>query len=204
MTTKDNIKKFIEDVKRKATKNGAEVCFVDDVFLTDVDGQKCVGWFDGEKGNLSVATKRPQNLFLSILVHESSHLDQWVENRYLWDKLNPGYTLFFEWLGGKICKREHLEEAVQDIIRLELDCEKRAIKKILQYNLPIDLDKYKRRANSYLYAYLYFFEKRTWIPGIYVDKLVWGAAPVRFAASYKKIPPTLYSRFKEAHNKFKK
>lgn len=192
----DRIAKFISDIEKKAEKHGVKI-ILEDAELVYAKGEKegCAGYFDSENKILAASTKGKKSQFLGLLAHESSHLDQWIENRYMWDKLSHGYALFFEWLGGKIVKREYLEEAVQDIIRLEKDCELRAIKKIQHYQLPINLIEYKKKVNSYLYAYLFFLEKRKWIPKLYSSKKVWSKAPHRIPKEYKKIPRNLYRVF---------
>ena len=112
-----------------------------------------------------------------------------------------GYTLFFEWLGGKIVIREHLEEAVQDIIRLELDCELRTLKKIEKYKLPVHPIQYKKKANVYLYSYLYMLETRKWIHQIYSHNELWKAAPSCLRKEYKSIPKRLHMEFKKVYTK---
>ena len=111
------------------------------------------------------------------------------------------WTHFFQWLlEKKIVKREVLLESVQDVIALELDCEKRAIAKIKKYNLPINLEEYCRKANAYLFSHLYLLEVRKWIPRIYSNKNTWMSSPKTLKKEYKNIPRKLYAAFKKNNN----
>jgi hypothetical protein len=190
--------KLLSDIKAKAKKHGVKIILrKSDMVYSPGESIGCAGYFDSDEKVLAVATKCIDSEWLGILAHEASHMEQWIENRFMWEKLNHGYQLFFDWLEGKtIVKREYLEEAVSDIIRLEKDCELRAIEKISQYNLPICIDTYSRKANAYLFAYLYFLEIRKWIPKIYSAERVWSKAPARFRNHYTQIPVKLHQEFK--------
>ena len=45
---------------------------------------------------------------------------------------------------------------------MELDCDKRAIKLINKYKLPVDKKEYRSKANIILYKYLYWSEYGIW------------------------------------------
>lgn len=195
------MQKFLEDIKTKAKQHGVKVIIKNTPFVKYGEESLCAGYFCSESKTLVVGKQKDDADTIGLLAHESSHMDQWIEDKYLWEKLAVGYSLFFSWLEeGKIIKREHLEEAVQDIIRLEKDCEQRAIAKMLKYDIKIDYERYKRRANAYLYAYLFFLEKKKWIPKIYDDKEVWSTAPQKFPKEHKKIPQKLYRKFLKVFN----
>lgn len=192
--------KFISDTERKALKYGIKI-ILEKTDLVHAKGETdgCAGYFCSENKILAVATKAKMSDWLGVFVHESCHMDQWIENKFMWDKLSHGYNIFFGWLmDGSIVKREILEECVQDIIRLEKDCEIRSVKKIQKYNLKIDVDNYKRKANAYLYAYLYFLETKKWIPKIYASPYVWSLCSSRFPKEHLKIPLKLHRAFRHA------
>lgn len=193
-----NDKQFLKDLYKKAEKYGIKITIVDSEYIKFADESiNCGGYFDSEAKELKVAKGKSKAEYLGLLAHESSHMDQWIENAFIWDKLSHGYTIFFQWLEDKkIVKREILEEAVQDVIRLEKDCEVRAVKKIKKYNLPIDLKTYIRKANSYLFYYLHVFETRKWIPKVYAYKDVYLNAPSVFKKKYEKIPVRLKAALK--------
>lgn len=197
-------KRMLADIRAVARKNGVKLYFskkerikCDNVFVS--------GYFDDIKKVVAVSQFNDFTKFISMLAHESSHMDQWIEDKFLWKKCSIGYTTFFEWLDGKEgFSKDILEESVQDIIRLELDCEKRAIRKLKKYKVPIDIDMYIRKMNCYLYGYLFFLEKRIWIQGIYNDEFVTASAPKTVKSSYKKIPARLRKAFEQKLKEHKK
>jgi len=196
MSTPD---KFIIDVRKTARDNDIRVKFTTKTMVYAKDDiMGCTGYFDEDEMTLCVSNKNNKKTFLSNLVHESSHMDQFLHDKYLWEKCNPGYNIFFEWLeGSTIVKREILEEAVQDIIRIELDAERRALKKIIQYKLDsiLDVDKYTRGINAYIYGYLFALETRRWTPQIYFHPEVISTCSARLKISYNKIPQRLHRVF---------
>ena len=74
--------------------------------------QGCGGFFD-EK-NLVSCTQRVG--WVGILVHESCHLDQFLEKIPLWDEYQS--------------RGNSREERIKLTLKLEIDCERRALKKI--------------------------------------------------------------------------
>lgn len=192
-------KRFMCDLRKIARRNEVELRFQRKKLVRDDDyASESLGYFGDTV--LSVACNNPFDTVMGIMVHESCHMDQSIEDTFLWDKCSAGYTVFFQWLEDKkIVKREVLEESVQDIIRLELDCEKRSVKKILKYGLPINVEEYIQKANAYLYGYLFFLEKKKWIPEIYTDQSVYNLAQTEFQKSYTKIPGKLRKAFEKVY-----
>ena len=193
--------KLISDTRKIAKENDIQVKFSSSsIIYAKDDPNGCTGYFDEDEMILCVSNRNNKHIFISNLVHESSHMDQFLHDRYLWDKCNPGYTIFFEWLDGATdLKQDVLEEAVQDIIRIELDAERRSIRKIRHYNLDslIDIDEYIRGVNAYLYGYLFALETRHWTPQIYFDGDIKNASSSRLKRSYTKIPRRLHRIFLE-------
>lgn len=110
---------------------------------------------------LSVGIKKDIKKWLPIFVHETSHMDQWLEKSPLW--LNTqDYQLLNDWLQGKEYQPSVIDHLVKKMISLEVDCENRTIKKIKDYNLPIDIGYYAQRANAYLYFYQWLMKNRIW------------------------------------------
>ena len=48
------------------------------------------------------------------------------------------------------------------MIACELNAERRAVKMIKQFNLPIDLDRYSKNASAVLYSYWLTIKKKKW------------------------------------------
>lgn len=194
--------RFINETKKKAAENGIKIVIQNsDLVYAPGESEGSAGYFDSERKVLAVAKKGKTADWMGIFVHESCHMDQWIENNFMWEKLSLGYDLFFRWLDGEEVSEEILSECVQDIIRLEKDCEQRSIKKIKQYELDIDLVVYRKKANSYLYGYLFFLEIREWIPKVYLNSNIWKSAPSRFPKQYTKIPRKLYRALKQAYER---
>jgi hypothetical protein len=112
--------------------------------------QGCGGCFQ-EGFQLYACTKRPD--WLDILVHETCHLDQALEEDSLWFKIgdvNP-----WEPQNPKLWRK-----AWKGTCDLEIDCDKRAVQKIRKYRLHDHLENgianYIRRANCYHASYYYF------------------------------------------------
>lgn len=193
---------FIKDIKKTAKEHGITIRLVNNKRIyAPEDKEPCSGYFDSEEMTLAVSTKRRLDSYYGLLAHESSHMDQFINNKYLWNKHEPGYTLFFEWLYNKEdMDLKMIEEAMQDIIRVELDCERRAIKKIKQYNLPIDIPKYIQGVNAYLHGYLFAFENRLWVPQIYETQSLVDTCSTKFKTHYTKIPIRLHQKMRKIYS----
>jgi len=195
-------KEFIKIVKAKCKefnvklvlKNAKKVKISEDIF--------CGGYFEGiskTEGKLVCATNSP--LYLNLLVHEFSHMEQWYEGAEVWKNVSTAGDVD-EWLGGKNVR--NINRKIDLLKMLELDCEKRAVKNIKKYNLPIDIAKYTKSANSYILFYNYLKETRKWSkPGNapYSEKNIdlWGICPEKFMplSYYDTIPKKIYQKFKE-------
>lgn len=190
-------KRFLKDTRAIARDNNIKIRITKDEFIYDAESSsKSIGYFDSEGRELASSNFNDFPVFVRNFIHETCHMDQFLYNPYLWSKCSPGYDVFFHWLETKsIYNREVIEEAMYDIIRLEKDCEFRSIAKIKKYALPIDIKDYIKRANAYLYGYLFFFEKRKWIPAVYQNPDILKHVPTRIPKEYKKIPRKLHAAF---------
>jgi hypothetical protein len=150
---------FIKHVKQECKKHNIKCVLKNTktVKLTD-DNDRCSGYFDEE--SLVVAMNRPDAL--QILVHEYCHLTQWVEQCDSWvaSVKNESHDKLYRWLAGEDIK--DIKKAISICRDLELDNEKRAIKMIKRFNLPIDIDIYIKKANAYVQYYNYLPISRKW------------------------------------------
>jgi hypothetical protein len=77
---------------------------------------------------------------------------------------------------------------VKDSLKLEIDCEKRAVEKIKKHKLSLDIDNYIRRANVYMFSWRYFLDLRCWYHPYYKpyenDELV-AIMPTKFLSFNK-------------------
>lgn len=163
MVSTSGVELFLKDLRRKCRDNKIKLSLIRaGQVKCDKDGEiKCSGYFDS--GDKELAVAKGQDDWLQILVHESCHLDQWLEGTKEWrreDKL--GNDVLDKWLLGKDIDRRKLKRAVNNIIALELDCERRAVRKIVEYGLPISETIYIQKANCYLLYYNYVYETHRW------------------------------------------
>ncbi len=171
---------FIADVRQKARHNGVKLKFTRSASVkSDV---QCAGYFASDPPQLVVAAGVPFKNFLPILVHESCHCDQFLDDRKFWDKNISGVGVVFDWISGKDFNRNTLRNSIKKVINLELDCEIRSIKAIEEYGLNIDTAEYIRKANAYImsYSYMYLKNNRKWQSSIYSNPDVWSCAPLSF------------------------
>lgn len=181
----------------------------------DGDGTECSGFFNGAEDDktLEVAFGKPTKDWLPVLLHESCHMDQYIENAKAWQDITmPDGTestdVLFQWAAGTDADKRIIESMVDldDLIsralHVELDCEKRTLDKIISYDLTdfINPVEYVKKANSYIYFYLYIKEYGTFYDPNnkpYENSFVWSVAPEHFGGDYTKIPDLLLSAFRE-------
>ncbi|MFZ2769767.1 MAG: hypothetical protein WAZ50_01415 [Minisyncoccia bacterium] len=123
----------------------------------DNEGFAVGGYFCGVDRELAVATQRDEQAWLGILLHEYSHLTQWIEGSPLWH----GYREdMWAWLDGKPLR--DAKAAVLAVQACEADCERRTIRLIRELGAPIDVALYSRAANAYLHFHNVMATERKW------------------------------------------
>ncbi|MEE8577731.1 MAG: hypothetical protein V3T31_10790 [candidate division Zixibacteria bacterium] len=124
---------------------------------------------DSERaGKLMVATKRARWQWLGTLAHELSHTMQWLE-------CEPTYTagampdgneasaVVDDWIAFKEdFDKRTVRKALQITVDCELDNEKRTVRMLRKFKLPVVEKRYIQSANSYLFFHQVVFENRTW------------------------------------------
>lgn len=156
------------------------------------------GYFDDESRIIAVATDHPLKEWGEILVHETCHMDQYLEqSRYFTPELDDAYEQLNDFFDGKVV--ENIEESVDKIVMMEADCERRAIKKIQEFNLPIDITTYAKKANAYLYGYRFMVQYGKWFDSspYTIDSIVEEMsetllAPNKYKMRYNRIDPELF------------
>ncbi len=153
------IDSFIQEVRDRCNDLNIKLVFKNTKSIEVEKGIRCSGYFDHYNDLLIIAKGSP--LWLGNLVHESCHLDQWCEQSEIWKKESKnGTTTLDKWLLGK--KVESLTKSINNLILLELDCEKRAIEKIVKHDLPINTVTYIQRANEVLMYYRFVHKTGRW------------------------------------------
>ena len=193
------MKSFIEHIKNTTKTHGIKLSLVNQPSVI-INRFPCSGYFlGGQAPELAVAIGKDEKEWNEILVHEFSHMNQWIENDKVWrnldvpEKKTTQLELFDLWLGNDIeLNKEQLRSCISSIIDLELDCEKRAIKMIKEFKLDINIDQYIKKANSYLLFYHVVKNKRCWSkPGKapYTIAKIVDSMPNKFDLDYAN-PPT--------------
>lgn len=195
------ITKLIADVSKKCIEN--KINFrLEYAEQVDTNNIPCSGYFD-EK-SLVVATKKKKlQDWLDILIHESCHLDQFVEKSKVWCPDELGLFVVESWIQNKKINSKKVVEAFHNTILLELDCEKRTVKKIKKYKLNFNVDLYIQKANAYLYGYGVSFKKKVWPNRPYERPSIINKMPKRFLKTeeYFNIPDHILSLYKYSYEK---
>lgn len=168
-----SVRNFIDTVRRRADQNGVRLILSEEAMLPYMGDPEMLvsGYFiDRPHLELAVAMGKPLSQWLGVLVHESCHMDQWLESDECWKEVfMPDGRESVDWLNDWVARRMELsEEQLQDVVarcrRVELDCERRAVARIQEYDLPLPIDDYIRKANAYVYFYDFIATSRQWYP----------------------------------------
>ena len=160
------IKLFLKYVKSACKKHKIKFTLIEDKSYSD-DERDFSGYFVDVKGHRELLVTAPtQSHMVSTLVHEFSHMIQWLEQSPVYTARTRGgidpYAIMVDWLSGKEYKRSTVKNAIQKVRLCELDCDRRALLIIDEFNLPIDKKEYIYDAIAYQYFLLYVGVKRDW------------------------------------------
>ena len=173
-----NIQKLISDISIKCIENGINLRleYTDQV---DQENIPCSGYFDEQ--TLAVATKKKKMQdWLDVLVHESCHLDQFLEGLPVWIPDEDSLFIVEDWIHGKNLTKRTLEKGFKNALTLELDCEKRTVTKMQKYKIRFNKNEYIQKANSYLFSYTYAFVHKAWYPKPYETPKIYKNMPTKF------------------------
>jgi hypothetical protein len=195
-----SVAKLISDVSKLCIQNGVTMRMHNGSKVHLGNRMYSSGFFSSDPNGLELAVSTGVNdeKWLIILIHESCHLDQWVEDRSVFDKMDSGACVD-DWISGKRMWKKKVNKSIDEIIKIELDCEKRSVKKIKKYKLPVDITRYTMMANTYMYFYEWMRESRMWIPrnkSLYTEEII-KHAPKKFKRDYSNIPPKLKEAFEK-------
>lgn len=160
-----------------------------------MDNVRCAGYFCDATPELVVGCYKKIEEWLPVFVHETCHRDQATSNARVWKATIDGtdpLTLLHQWLDKTIeLKPEQLRRVVDAVLNIELDCEKRVVKKIKRNKLPINVDEYIQKANAYVYFYLSLEITRKWYAKnrapFYLES-VWRKMPTHYVDDYTSMP----------------
>ena len=155
---------------------------------------KCSGYFDSHNKQLVVAAKRED--FIEILAHEYCHLTQWAERCSEWVACEPTIDHIERWLSGENIR--NVRAHIRNMRSLELDNEKRVIDIVRKFDLPVDTNKYIKKANGYVYFYTWMMKTRRWSTidnSPYSNDTIINAMPEEFQDDYEHIPSHIVEVF---------
>lgn len=178
------IDRFMIDLKKQCKQHGIRLYLPKTKNVKFNSKDFSSGYFDEE--TLACATARKD--YITTLIHESCHLDQYLEKSKLWEACTDNE--FDDWLAGRYV--ENPEKHIDAYKWLELDCEKRSVKKFKKYGIPFNESEYIQKANAYVQFYNYMKYSRRWCSKKntpYTNKNVWGEMPKVFVRKswYKAI-----------------
>lgn len=150
------IKNLVNDILLNCHNNNMGLVFVNKENVR-IGKDLVSGYFD--TNNIVVAIKKSQEDWLSTLVHESCHLDQYLERNRWYSNLME--NKLDDWVNGAQLKNVRIH--VDKIIKLEHDCEKRSLHKIEKYKLPLDMDKSNKIARLHIYYYNWVYKNRVYL-----------------------------------------
>lgn len=189
--------KVICSIKRKAKRHNVELRFglAKTVHVDDKDEDGCGGYFkhSRNKSELAVAIGSHVNCWLPVFIHESCHMDQQFDHfiKKKIDQWQIAYINYFEWLSGeKELTEAEIKKYTYEVMECERDCDERAVKKILKNKLPIDVEEYIQKSNTYIFGYIIFTEKRKWFNHLNNLNEIWRKAPNTFV-DLNKFPKRL-------------
>ena len=140
-----------------------------------------------------------QRGWLGVLVHEFAHMTQWLDNCKAWkDSMNHPDDVD-DWLNGKELK--NIKRTIAVTRNLELDNEKRSVKLMKQWDLPIDIKDYTQKANAYIQFYNWLYFTRRWCSpenSPYKNPKVYKEMPTVFRMNYRKMSDKYIKIFEEA------
>lgn len=191
----ENLREWVEFEILQSNANDCKVKLLHQRRV-NLDGLGCSGYFwEDEEPELVVACAKPAKEWVKIMVHETCHRDQWTENAKWWRHKVDGHDPLIwleEWLRREVNLRgEKLSKVLTGCAMVELDCERRSVEKIKEFELPIDLWEYRKKANAYVWFYQAMRHTRRWYaPGKspYQVEAVWKAMPNHFDNDYSKLP----------------
>ena len=179
------INKFISDLEQKCSEHNINLLIPNTPGVQYPSGNTLTnGYFDSDNRVLACATGKELNQWLPILIHEASHMDQFLENDPVFNE-SLGLDETFKWNeGSENVDFNKINNEIASGIAVEVDCEKRTVEKIKQYSLEfvVGIEEYIQKSNAYVLFYLWMKKNRSWY------KI--GFEPYNVKSVYSKMPKT--------------
>jgi hypothetical protein len=185
-----NVEDFISLVKCELKKQNGKLVLISSV--------KNKSFEDGEFSEIDMVIKcfvdLSSNYWIGVLAHEYCHFVQCSKNLKIWNNFQEKMALLKNqeniFKGKSLIRKQKRKKIADAIIRLELDCDKRAVEIIKKYSLPVDTKEYISKANIILYKYLFWSEYGIW-PNL-KDKKTGNTIDWKIFKMFKFLPLTKY------------
>ena len=146
---------FVQHVKAECRRFNVKCMFSPDRKVS-VDGSNYGGYFDTKE---LLVTNGSERWVISTLVHEFSHMEQWIYDAPIFSgTLRGGHDsiqVMDDWIHGKEYAPSTITHAVSLVRDCELDCERRALINIDKYKLHLNVEHYCQEANAYVLSFNY-------------------------------------------------
>lgn len=190
----ESVNKFLGKTITELLEHGIEVNLSnkDHVIIRHCDS-KVNGYFiDRPTWSFGVAAGHTIEEWLPVYVHEFNHFRQWREEDPVYLEAFIDGVEAFDYIDGWVNGTRDFSEKQVDFYvararEMEADCERRTYHMIQEYDLPINLDTFAQKANSYIHFYNYIARNKTWY------KL--GNEPYRTPEVYKNMNITIDDDF---------
>jgi hypothetical protein len=157
----NNSKKFLKHVREHLKEYGGKLVFGRGKRVNCGDGCRSVGYFSDRPLEIRVAGKSRDPI--STVAHEYAHFLQWIETPgQIMQADDRASLLVFDWLTGKHYDKKEVQKAFCRVMVMERDAERRTVDLIKKFDLKVDIDKYIRQANCYIYMHWIMRERRSW------------------------------------------
>jgi hypothetical protein len=203
MLSSRSAKRFLKHVRQTCKKHGVSFKIGRGKLIRMRPyGFMVAGYFDEDEKVLVCSKGTSQESFLSILVHEFAHLLQWIENEKTYClcghvKYGNVQNAICMWISNELTIKDSLVRSyTKKMIACELNAERRAVKLIKQFNLPINLDEYSSSASAGLFTHLMTAKTKQWDFKIGIKQKMASGTSLR--RSFKTLPKSVETTFSEA------
>jgi hypothetical protein len=169
MKTSKASKDFLKYVRKICKDNGVTLKFGKGRLVKmQPFNFKVAGYFDEEEKLLHCGRGLNESDFLSTLVHEFAHVLQWIDGDTTYkncdhEKYGSVQNLVCQWIKDEVSIRDReLINYTKKMIACELNAERRAVKLIKKFDLPIDIKRYSEHASATLYTYWMTLKTKKW------------------------------------------
>jgi hypothetical protein len=168
-TYKKEVDKFLEYAFDQLEVYGVDVLISTENYVIAPDGMKCNGFVvedekDPDKITFACAIGHPFKDWFITFIHEFCHFTQWRDGSKYWYNVDEDEILW-DWVLNKktkITDMKKVDRQFKQARNLELDCERRTLKMIKRFKLPVDAKKYAKKSAAYVLFYDYMRIARKW------------------------------------------